>query len=119
VCILYRFSPNFTALSLKLLFWQGFKGSISKFKHLVMVLRNLMESLLRRLQDVIDGQATILNTSQKPETHNWPFSGLKSLNKGRVYPKYTWGVILAGLNLQSRADPWKKPMPKNLALLSL
>jgi hypothetical protein len=30
-----------------------------------MVLRNLMESLLRRLQDVIDGQATIPRTSQK------------------------------------------------------
>jgi hypothetical protein len=32
---------------------------------MVIVLRNLMESLLRRLQDVIDGQATILSTSQK------------------------------------------------------
>jgi hypothetical protein len=30
-----------------------------------MVLRNLMKSLLRRLQDVIEGQATILSTSQK------------------------------------------------------
>jgi hypothetical protein len=30
-----------------------------------MVLRNVMESLLRRLQDVIDEQATILSTSQK------------------------------------------------------
>jgi hypothetical protein len=30
-----------------------------------MILRNLMESLLRRLQDVIDGQATTLSTSQK------------------------------------------------------
>jgi hypothetical protein len=29
-----------------------------------MVLRNLMESLLRRLQDIIDGQ-TILSISQK------------------------------------------------------
>jgi hypothetical protein len=30
-----------------------------------MVLRNLMESLLRKLQDIIDGQANILSTSQK------------------------------------------------------
>jgi hypothetical protein len=30
-----------------------------------MVLRKLMESLLRRLQDVINGQATIQSTSQK------------------------------------------------------
>jgi hypothetical protein len=41
------------------------KGAYKSFKNLVMVLRNLMESLLRRLQDVIDGQATILSTSQK------------------------------------------------------
>jgi hypothetical protein len=54
-----------------------------------MVLRNLMESLLRRLQDIIDGQATILSTSQKLYTEPALFSGLKSLNKGRVYPKYT------------------------------
>jgi hypothetical protein len=54
-----------------------------------MVLRNLMESLLRRLQDVIDQQATILSTSQKLYTQNWPFAGLKLLNKERVYPKYT------------------------------
>jgi hypothetical protein len=42
-----------------------FKGAYQSLKNLVMVLRNLMESLLRRLQDVIDGQATILSTSQK------------------------------------------------------
>jgi hypothetical protein len=33
-----------------------------------MVPRNLMESLLRRLQDIIGGQATILSTSQKLST---------------------------------------------------
>jgi hypothetical protein len=40
-----------------------------------MVLRNLMESLLRRLQDVIDGQATILNTSHKLYTQLALFQG--------------------------------------------
>jgi hypothetical protein len=54
-----------------------------------MVLRNLMESLLRRLQKGIDGQATILSTSQKLYTQLALLSGLKLLNKGRVYSKYT------------------------------
>jgi hypothetical protein len=41
-----------------------------------MFLRNLMESLLRRLQDVTDGQATILSTSQKLYVHTiGPFQG--------------------------------------------
>jgi hypothetical protein len=53
-----------------------------------MVLRNLIESLLRRLQDVIDRQASILSTIQKLYTQLALFSGLKLLNKGRVYPKY-------------------------------
>jgi hypothetical protein len=35
-----------------------------------MVLRNLIESLLRRLQNFIDGQATILSTSQKLYTQS-------------------------------------------------
>ncbi len=74
-------------IGLKLFFWQGFQGSISKFNKFGDVLRNLMKSLLRRLQDVIDGQATMLSTSQKLYTQ-LAFSGLKSLNKGRVYPKY-------------------------------
>jgi hypothetical protein len=64
-------------------------GAYQSLKNFVMVLRNLMESLLRRPQDIIDGQATILSTSQKLYTQLALFSRLKLLNKGRVYPKYT------------------------------
>jgi hypothetical protein len=50
-----------------------------------------MESLLRRMQAINDGQAKYTKHSQRNTTHNGPFSGPKniSINKGRVYPKYT------------------------------
>ncbi len=64
-----------------------------------------MESLLRRLQSIIDGEGN--HTKYQPEecalsVHTMgPFLGKKSRYKGRLYPKYTWGVILSGLHCMS------------------
>ncbi len=62
-----------------------------------MFLRTLMESLLRRLQAIIHGQGnlTTVSTSQRSRKHKWSFSEPKSINKGRAYPKCTWGIILS------------------------
>jgi hypothetical protein len=51
-------------------------------------LRNLMESLLRRLQAIIDGQGN--PTKYQPEGLYtlWTLLMPKSINKGGVYPNY-------------------------------
>ncbi len=49
------------------------------------------------------GRATILSTSQRGCT---PFSGPKFLIIRRVYPKYTWGVILSGMYCMLFRSDW-------------
>jgi hypothetical protein len=47
-----------------------------------MFLRNLIESLLKRLQAIIDGLGNHAKYPQRSCTHNGTFSGPKSINKG-------------------------------------
>jgi hypothetical protein len=57
-----------------------------------------MQSLLRRLQASNDEHASMLNTTREAVHAMAPFQGQNFINKGRVYPKCTWGVILSGLH---------------------
>jgi flagellar capping protein FliD len=60
-------------------------------------LKNLMGSLLR--QAIIDWQDNHIKYQPKELDTQWALlQSQKSIKKGRLNPKYTQGVILAGLH---------------------